>query len=400
MQNNPLQDTSMLNIPFVDTWGESESMSSSTSPLISQNVSNAKIVKHTMLKPIPSEDRIDELISECLNDKKNTSLNIKNAKILNIPNLLLTQIPNLDHIVSIGFQSNDIEEINPVLFEMINLTSLDFTNNKLLNIPKQIAKLTKLKRLELGSNNLVDLPCEFDKLTNLEILNLEKNCFRNIPYVITKMSNLKKLYLVDNPDIISFPSQNYYLDIPKLSISIDNHPLLIQDWENVKSDLIQTEIDWGCNYPDHVIDKLYIGGIRTVMSEHVYTYLNINVVFTTASEPACKSPLIIPNMIHLYFPINDSDEQRIDMEIIDCLHGYLKNNNGCIVHCFKGASRSATVVIAYLMKYHNMELDDAYYYLKNKRSTIRPNNGFWKQLIQFNKILFPTSTKDFTNIRE
>lgn len=59
-----------------------------------------------------------------------------------------------------------------------------------------------------------------------------------------------------------------------------------------------------------------------------------------------------------------------------------------LVHCVAGVSRSAAVVIAYLMKYRRMTLRDAFNYCYNLRPVIRPNNGFMVQLINYEIQLF------------
>ena len=51
-----------------------------------------------------------------------------------------------------------------------------------------------------------------------------------------------------------------------------------------------------------------------------------------------------------------------------------------MVNCWQGASRSATVVLAFLMQHHDMDLMTALKMVKTKRD-IRPNNGFLKQLV-------------------
>lgn len=63
-----------------------------------------------------------------------------------------------------------------------------------------------------------------------------------------------------------------------------------------------------------------------------------------------------------------------------------------LVHCVAGVSRSASICIAYLMKYKRMPLDQAYKHVKKCRSVIQPNVGFWKQLIEFERRLFGRTT--------
>lgn len=51
-----------------------------------------------------------------------------------------------------------------------------------------------------------------------------------------------------------------------------------------------------------------------------------------------------------------------------------------LVHCAAGVSRSASFVIAYLMKKRDMLYPDALRYVKERRKVISPNSGFKKQL--------------------
>ena len=54
-----------------------------------------------------------------------------------------------------------------------------------------------------------------------------------------------------------------------------------------------------------------------------------------------------------------------------------------MVYCRAGMSRSATLCIAYFMRYHNMTMDEAFQFVKEKRPIIHPNPGFLRQLKQF-----------------
>lgn len=57
------------------------------------------------------------------------------------------------------------------------------------------------------------------------------------------------------------------------------------------------------------------------------------------------------------------------------------------MHCYAGVSRSATIVIAYLMQEHGMSYSDAMQHVKKQRYFICPNDGFRRQLSQFQKEL-------------
>eukprot|EP00755_Sulcionema_specki_P028317 Sspe_Gene.89625::Locus_61356_Transcript_1_2_Confidence_0.750_Length_891::g.89625::m.89625/K21278/DUSP1; dual specificity protein phosphatase 1 len=69
-----------------------------------------------------------------------------------------------------------------------------------------------------------------------------------------------------------------------------------------------------------------------------------------------------------------------------------------LVHCRRGISRSATLVIAYLMKYQNMGLNEAFEHVQHRRSIINPNLGFVMSLETFDKSLkAPNSAVDVHN---
>jgi len=51
-----------------------------------------------------------------------------------------------------------------------------------------------------------------------------------------------------------------------------------------------------------------------------------------------------------------------------------------LVHCYAGISRSATFIVAFLMKHRKCNLNDAVLYLRKSRIQIDPNFGFLIQL--------------------
>lgn len=60
----------------------------------------------------------------------------------------------------------------------------------------------------------------------------------------------------------------------------------------------------------------------------------------------------------------------------------LENKNKILVHCALGRSRSPTFVMAYLMSTKNMDLKEAYAFVRDKR-IIMPQKAFLRQLAMY-----------------
>ncbi|GFO42042.1 dual specificity protein phosphatase 19 [Plakobranchus ocellatus] len=75
------------------------------------------------------------------------------------------------------------------------------------------------------------------------------------------------------------------------------------------------------------------------------------------------------------FPIFHGFEKAINF-IDNCRKG----NGIVLVHCNAGISRSAAIVMAYLIQMEGMNVNDAFSYLRSKRPATCPNPGFLIQL--------------------
>ena len=87
-----------------------------------------------------------------------------------------------------------------------------------------------------------------------------------------------------------------------------------------------------------------------------------------------------------------------DFEIINYFDEASELINNCklkgsvlLVHCKFGISRSASIIIAYLIKYNKLKVEDALRFVKEKRSKIKPNKGFINQLYEYEKRLFKSN---------
>ncbi|KAK3292623.1 dual specificity phosphatase [Chaetomium fimeti] len=88
---------------------------------------------------------------------------------------------------------------------------------------------------------------------------------------------------------------------------------------------------------------------------------------------------------HMFIPCRDSNTQdllRRMPDICDFIHQMLhgEERQSVLVHCHKGISRSATAIVAYLMRTHRQPLDAVLASVKAIRPIVRPNPNFMEQL--------------------
>ncbi|KAM3146938.1 hypothetical protein pb186bvf_001092 [Paramecium bursaria] len=95
-------------------------------------------------------------------------------------------------------------------------------------------------------------------------------------------------------------------------------------------------------------------------------------------------------MNHYYKPFGDHPRCKIGtifQETFDFIEENLKDGN-VVVHCAMGMSRSATIVIAYMMRKYHMRIFQAYKHVKLRRPVVNPNEGFVQQLYELDVQLY------------
>jgi len=65
---------------------------------------------------------------------------------------------------------------------------------------------------------------------------------------------------------------------------------------------------------------------------------------------------------------------------------------GVLVHCHSGVSRAPSLILAWLMAVRGWSLSASLEWLKERRPQILPNNGFMRQLIDFEQSLHGTTS--------
>ena len=159
-------------------------------------------------------------------------------------------------------------------------------------------------------------------------------------------------------------------------------------------------LDNGDIRPELYRQNTYPHGPLLVVEPNIYLYseprldeiLKFDVVVNVGTEvPNLKEkvPAELRQNID-YYHIRWTHNTKItkDLEFLTSLiHTASLQNKRVLVHCQCGVSRSASLIIAYIMRYESLTLNDAYNKLKSVARDISPNMGLIFQLVEWSEKL-------------
>ena len=114
--------------------------------------------------------------------------------------------------------------------------------------------------------------------------------------------------------------------------------------------------------------------------------MNISAVLTVAEE------LELPyngNVAHLKIMASDIENFDLSKHFYKCFEFICRfqGTTNVLIHCYAGVSRSATITIAYLMRFYQMSFKKAFSLVRENRKQMYPNSGFINQLKFFETLL-------------
>ena len=140
------------------------------------------------------------------------------------------------------------------------------------------------------------------------------------------------------------------------------------------------------NDMDEITPNLYLGNLSGAENINRLKELGIKKVLSLLEKFFWPQYNESDNITHKTLSIHDFDQENIIKYFGECLN-FIKGDDKILVHCAVGASRSATVVIAYIMWIKKMPFKEALEFVQNKRFIVSPNPGFEEQLQIFEKEL-------------
>uniref|UniRef100_A0A915JBT1 protein-serine/threonine phosphatase n=1 Tax=Romanomermis culicivorax TaxID=13658 RepID=A0A915JBT1_ROMCU len=115
-----------------------------------------------------------------------------------------------------------------------------------------------------------------------------------------------------------------------------------------------------------ITNYLYLSGVHVIKSDLIKKRRIVCIVNATAEESLGQF-CHVPGVEYMKVRVDDSPNSQICTHfdsVADKIKSVQDRGFRTLVHCVAGVSRSATLCIAYLIKYENMALRDAYYCVK------------------------------------
>lgn len=141
--------------------------------------------------------------------------------------------------------------------------------------------------------------------------------------------------------------------------------------------------------PTLIIDNIYLGSAYNAASYNTLQKYNIKVIFNITTEISNYFP---DEFTYKRYRLYDNNKESILEKAVEAykkIRYHQKNTEGNIlIHCYMGKSRSAAIVLYYIMKrvkHPNgkpFSFDDSLHYIRERRRIVNPTFRFTKDLIQ------------------
>jgi len=287
----------------------------------------------------------------------------------------------------INLNSLNLSSVPPFFKYKIDLnaiTTFEAENNKLTSIPEGISLLKNLLELNLSGNNIEKFSTP--PLLHLRKLNLGFNPLVELPGDLEAAPSLE-LIICYNCKLRSLPVQ-CLLRMPNLSVMVNGNALSI-GYDHIPSDVcprLQGINDQ--HVPSEILENfLYLGAVGS--ASHWDELKRLQIRHVVCMVHMFELPFV-GKVTYKTVHIDDIETADIK-QYFDTINQFITSvkvyGGRVLVHCAAGVSRSATAVLAYLMATKRMSYQQARDYVLHRRPCICPNDGFEKQLLEYEGVL-------------
>jgi protein-tyrosine phosphatase len=133
--------------------------------------------------------------------------------------------------------------------------------------------------------------------------------------------------------------------------------------------------------PTEVYPNLFLGSSYNAAFLSCLRARNIKYIINVTNEISNYYPV---NMEYYNIPIRDNGIDNVHQyfnESYEVIDNFLNKNDGCVlVHCYMGASRSATIVANFIARKTGVTIDEVLYELRQQRGNVNPTKSLYKEL--------------------
>eukprot|EP00742_Colponemidia_sp_Colp-10_P001604 GILJ01001723.1.p1 GENE.GILJ01001723.1~~GILJ01001723.1.p1 ORF type:complete len:480 (-),score=54.69 GILJ01001723.1:987-2426(-) len=211
-----------------------------------------------------------------------------------------------------------------------------------------------------------------------------------------KENDRKRVPDVEKLSLNLAPRTNNPSKIPKLTLSnVPTPPLMInrrfepsmeQDYDIRDTTRKEMKVEYFRSIMSQISENLFIGSDEIAKNREILLQHKITHVVNCAGN-VCEN--YWPNdFTYKKYYLKDDKQELIDSVLLDALEfmdNAIASGGRVYVHCIQGVSRSAAMIIGYLMWSQKLTYDQAYTKLRECRGVCNPNIGFMCRLIDWSK---------------
>jgi hypothetical protein len=134
---------------------------------------------------------------------------------------------------------------------------------------------------------------------------------------------------------------------------------------------------------DKITDKVFLGNEEGGLNKEKLKELGVTHVLICGLDLHKFHP---EEFTYKHFLIDDHPNEDLKKYFREALM-FMDSSKKVYVHCWAGVSRSASIVIAYIMWKKKLNYEEAHSFVKERREWINPNEGFISQLKEFEENL-------------
>lgn len=303
-----------------------------------------------------SYNKIDSLLNEelstCSEDELDANFSsLSKLRVLTLNDNKLTTIPphtlsNCTSLEVLQLSFNKIETMAADIAKIQSLVMLDLSSNRISKLPSEWSELINLGSFDVSYNDLTEIPATYENLMSLKVFTVVGNNFELLPTVCQ--------ILIDKGTRVRFNDAN--------------------------------------SLPNHILPGLYLGGVSAARDKYTLKRLGVNHVLTVAEI----DPLYAEEFVYKVVRVDDHADQDLTAFFEECRQFIYDGiqAGGVLVHCAAGVSRSATMVIMYVMTVERLSMEEAFEFVRGKRPIICPNSGFRDQLLTYENELMRKEGKE------